>query len=101
MTSFYESSCANNGKGALNTPETLFDVGLLCWAFCRPGGAFRSGSATWRTAGETTYTCRMTRPLDQFRIGESEVEWTTDSGGKSAYPRQSSPLLGRASVVVV
>eukprot|EP00959_Pyramimonas_sp_CCMP1952_P373308 7817795-Pyramimonas_sp.AAC.1 len=23
ITSFYGSSCANNGKGALNTPETL------------------------------------------------------------------------------
>eukprot|EP00976_Prorocentrum_cordatum_P089717 1187825-Prorocentrum_minimum.AAC.2 len=28
MTSFYGSSCANNGKDALNTPETLCVVTL-------------------------------------------------------------------------
>eukprot|EP00959_Pyramimonas_sp_CCMP1952_P463740 9485447-Pyramimonas_sp.AAC.1 len=28
MTSFYKSSCANNGEGALNTPESAFMYGF-------------------------------------------------------------------------
>eukprot|EP00976_Prorocentrum_cordatum_P108059 1194762-Prorocentrum_minimum.AAC.4 len=31
ITSFYGSSCANNGKGALNTPELLYNIHTYIW----------------------------------------------------------------------
>eukprot|EP00976_Prorocentrum_cordatum_P076577 1182364-Prorocentrum_minimum.AAC.1 len=41
INSFYGSSCANNGKGALNTPETQSDEGKGHRLMQRPGGQVR------------------------------------------------------------
>eukprot|EP00976_Prorocentrum_cordatum_P063434 1177087-Prorocentrum_minimum.AAC.1 len=83
MTSFYGSSCANNGKGALNTPATLYipvnlapteaaalaqriDTNAIGAQYrykeCRNGDAFGSVIARRRQSEASTYSGRLLAP---------------------------------------
>eukprot|EP00976_Prorocentrum_cordatum_P085753 1186225-Prorocentrum_minimum.AAC.1 len=77
IASFYGSSCANNGKDALNTPGDYFYIPLYCSSLVYAGAA-----AGAEPAGDDV------RPGGERRLGHRELKLPSGRGAPPAPPRK-------------